>query len=636
MKRHLTYIFISIVYSFGLLAQQDIPALKKKLINQQNDSIRLYTYSLLAKNYRSIDKKISREYIDSVQKFVSNYEKINKKLKDYHLLYKANSLTTLANIAFEANDLDESIKINLECAKIYEKLNYPSLLSVSLSNAGAIFTLLGKYDDAIRYLLKSINLESESLMNDPDNVDLQISVAEGYINLGGVCAKTNRVDSSINYFEQALSLYSKSDNLDGIASSYNGLVNGYRFKKQFDKALDYAKNALLMFKKINSPKEVSYSYVCFSDIYLDMKNYPKALQYADSVENLCKEIKFFDNLLYTYETKTLIYEGMNDLKNQIRYLKKYNNLKDSLQSVNNNLQIEELKTQYETERKEREIVALSKDNEIKGLQVEKDAATKTRLMVIILSITVVVFLLIWLAVSLSKTIKERKAAYIKLQEKNIEIQKQGEQLSEQSKLISKYQSQMNPHFIFNALNSIQGSVLNDNKDKTIDRLQLLSQLMRQTLNNSENDHITLETEVKYLNTYVDFEKQKFVNGLIFEVSYPKDHEDILIPPMMIQPFIENAIKHACLQSIKNACIVLAISIENNLLKIFIKDNGVGFDANDVSFLKNSHALKIIQSRLQLLFMTENKSNQINFEIKSKPLLENGTEIKFYLPLNYKY
>jgi len=195
---------------------------------------------------------------------------------------------------------------------------------------------------------------------------------------------------------------------------------------------------------------------------------------------------------------------------------------------------------------------------------------------------------------------------------------------------------MKPHFVFNALNSIQGTVLNDEKDKTIDRLQVLSKLMRQTLNNSENDSITLEAEINYLKTYVEFEKQKLGKNLKFEIEYPEDYTDILIPPMMIQPFIENAIKHGGLQHLNDACISLKIIAEDDLLKIFIKDNGEGFDAKDTSFLKNSHALKIIQSRLQLLFMTEKESNNIFFEIKSKPLLERGTEIKFYLPLSYKY
>jgi LytS/YehU family sensor histidine kinase len=297
--------------------------------------------------------------------------------------------------------------------------------------------------------------------------------------------------------------------------------------------------------------------------------------------------------------------------------------------VNHINQIEELKTQYETEKKENEIVKLNKDNRIQELQLEKDAATKNRLMIIIAATILVLIIVGSMAGFLYKTVQEKKKAFVQLQI-------QSEELNRQSRLISKYQSQMNPHFVFNALNSIQGTVITDEKEKTIDRLQLLSQLMRQTLNNSENENISLDTEIKYLQTYIKFEKEKLNSALKFEVKYPEDHSDILIPPMMIQPFIENAIKHAGLKQINHPLIGLDIIVENGFLKVHIKDNGEGFDAKDSSVLKNSHAIKMIRSRLQLLFLTENNSSNLRFEIISKPVLERGTEVKFYLPLKYKY
>lgn len=436
-------------------------------------------------------------------------------------------------------------------------------------------------------------------------------------------------DSTLFYCNKALALIDTSKKTVDLGLVYTnvGAANGNL--KKYSLAIFYTQKALSIYESLGLPELTSLSYSNLSEIYMITNNFVKALRYANLSEEINKANLFNDNLLYNYSIKASIYSALKDPQNEILYLKKHAALKDSLSQQNHAIQMEELKTQYETEKKETEIVKLSAENKIQDLRLN-------RFIIIIISAVVVLLLLVGLAFFLIKTIRERKRAYIKLQEKNIEIQKQGEQLNEQSKLISKYQSQMNPHFVFNALNSIQGTVLNDEKDKTIDRLQLLSQLMRQTLNNSENDSITLEAEINYLKTYVEFEKQKLGKDFKFEIEKPEDYTDILIPPMMIQPFIENAIKHAGLQNVKDACIALKIVVEDNLLKIFIKDNGEGFDAKDTSFLKNSHALKIVQSRLQLLFINEKESRNIFFEIKSKPELERGTEIKFYLPLNYKY
>jgi tetratricopeptide (TPR) repeat protein len=658
MKRFFK-ILLLLLFVLELKAQEDIVALKKVVAITKNDSVRLEAYWQLAKSYRPVNQSIARKYIDTVQKSVAEYEKTQKRLLNYHLLFKANSLTTLANIEIDNDNLDESIKINLQCAKIYEQLKDQRLLAVSLSNVGAVFVISGKLQDAVIYLKRSVNISQGILLQYPDNRSMQISVAESFINLGAVYSKIaaaavdsaikkntgvdnvkmkiSTIDSCIHYYNMSLQLYEKNKDEDGIAFCYNGLTTGHRLRKDFKTALEYANKALEIFRRHKNEREMSQNYVNFSDLYFDARNFAKALLYADSVEQICIRNNLYENLLYTYETKMLAYEQLNDLKNQLRYFKKFINLKDSLNRANNTVEIEELKTQYETEKKEEEIVKLHKDNKIQELQLEKDAETKSRLRIIIISVVLVLLLLGTLTGFLIKTIAERKKAYLKLQEKNIEIQSQSEKLSEQAKLISRYQSQMNPHFIFNALNSIQGFVINDQKEKTIQQLQIFSTLMRETLNNSEKENISLDKEINYLNSYLTFEQEKFANKINFKLNIPEDAEELLIPPMMIQPFIENAIKHAGLQNIKDAEIGIEINIEDDLLKIRVSDNGKGINLKDDALVKNSHALNIIRSRLNILFAAAKmEMKEEYFKITSIPEIQSGTEIKFYLPLIYKY
>jgi tetratricopeptide (TPR) repeat protein/anti-sigma regulatory factor (Ser/Thr protein kinase) len=609
---------------------QEIRSYKNKLANATNDSLKMDAYWELGMTFRPIDQAIARRYIDSVLQIAMQYEKANKKLLEYHILYKATALTTLANVEIDNENLDESIKLHLQCVKLYEEINYPGLVATSLSNIGAIFVMANKFDDAVNYLKRSVAVELRELKRYPGNKDVMLVLAPSYLNLGDVYSNIPDVDSSIHYYNKALQIYSTYKDDDGVAFCYNGLTKAYRLKKDFTKAIVYCSKAIDMFRGMNNEREMAPGYNNFSDIYLDMKNYAKALLYADSAEKICMKNGFNENRVYAYKLKALAYEQLGDVKNQLKYYQRSTDLRDSLNSVNSLIAIEELKTKYETEKKEQSIEKLKKDNEIQSLQAN-------RLIIIIIAIAVVACLLIWLAIFLQRTIKQRKEAYIKLQEKNIEIQKQGELLSEQSKLISRYQSQMNPHFIFNALNSIQGFVVNDEKQKTMDQLQLFSKLMRQTLSNSNDEQIPLDTEINYLKTYIQFEQNRFNDPLQFVVNQPEDADGILMPPMMIQPFVENCIKHAGFQTMKNARIDLTITTEDKLLKVVVKDNGLGFDQGNEEIFKRSHAVSMIRSRLVILFKAAGMEFTSDyFNVRSKPVMEKGTEVIFYLPLNYKY
>ena len=238
---------------------------------------------------------------------------------------------------------------------------------------------------------------------------------------------------------------------------------------------------------------------------------------------------------------------------------------------------------------------------------------------------------------LMRNIKARKKAYTQLEKRNEEIKWQALQLSRQAKLIAKFQSQMNPHFTFNALHNIYGLVIGNENDKAISQIQSLAQLMRKTLTNSVRDEITLEEEIDYLQKYIDFEQAVVPVKLNFKIEIGKELQSAMIPPMMIQPLIENAIKHAGLDKVQNPFIKVLIEKENNLMKLIVEDNGMGLNKENMNVDKLSQSISIIKSRIELLF--EGKKNTMNdsyFKIVSVPEIEKGTSVKFYLPLNYAY
>jgi len=181
-----------------------------------------------------------------------------------------------------------------------------------------------------------------------------------------------------------------------------------------------------------------------------------------------------------------------------------------------------------------------------------------------------------------------------------EVEKQIYQLEKQSLRL-----QMNPHFVFNTLNSIQSFILNNDKEESISYLSKFSKLMRSILNNSSESIISLESEIEMLKHYIVLEQLRFDNGFDFKIEVDKgiDKEFIGIPGMLIQIYVENAIIHG-LSPLKDRRGFLKISfkIKDNMLKCTIKDNGVGreFHKNKSESIHVSKGMLISKKRLEIL------------------------------------
>ncbi len=219
-----------------------------------------------------------------------------------------------------------------------------------------------------------------------------------------------------------------------------------------------------------------------------------------------------------------------------------------------------------------------------------------------------------------KQIKLRNQLQLRQQElqiKNLELES------------STLRGQMNPHFIFNALNSIQKLILNQEKKTANQLLTKFSKLMRESLKYSKVEFISLGDEISFLKKYITLETQRFPNRFtcIFEIDPEIDQKLTEIPPLIIQPLCENAIKHAFPED-GGILIVRLLSGENNTIHIEVEDNGVGFQTlNDLN--GESFGLGIIQGRLNL-FRQKGFIANINISFADS-LLEKGTKVKLVIP-----
>ncbi len=164
------------------------------------------------------------------------------------------------------------------------------------------------------------------------------------------------------------------------------------------------------------------------------------------------------------------------------------------------------------------------------------------------------------------------------------------------------QSQMNPHFIFNAMNSIQNFIIDNNTDEALMYMGEFSKLIRQTLENSSKQRISLVDEIQYLKTYIHLENMRLKDAVQFKLNVKNDIDihDVLVPPMIIQPFIENIFVHAFDSRTLNPTIEVSFNLDGNTLLCNIKDNGKGMSKGTISKLYSSKGINLVKERIGLI------------------------------------
>lgn len=218
---------------------------------------------------------------------------------------------------------------------------------------------------------------------------------------------------------------------------------------------------------------------------------------------------------------------------------------------------------------------------------------------ILFYVLLIIFVLVisWLIIQL------RVDSIRKLAKKTTAINKQIAEME-----MKALQSQMNPHFVFNSINSIQNFVLDENVDDTLIYLGHFSKLLRQTFSYASEKYITIEQEQQYLTHYIALEKMRFNYSdkdaftYNFIVDESIDETEKIFPPMLLQPIIENAIKHGEIHLIENGELTVNIKEENDFIICTITDNGIGRKAAAQKQNKHhlSKAMSIIDDRLRLL------------------------------------
>ncbi len=223
-------------------------------------------------------------------------------------------------------------------------------------------------------------------------------------------------------------------------------------------------------------------------------------------------------------------------------------------------------------------------------------------------------------------IKKREAA---LQKENA-VQLQMSELRMQA-----LRAQMNPHFIFNSLNSIQNYILSNNTIDAAAYLSKFAKLMRRILDQSKHNFLPLEEVMETLRMYVEIEAFRFSNEFtyVFDVEENDELQDARIPPMLLQPFVENAILHGLMPKQGLKKLTIACRTVSNYIEIVIDDNGIGRRLNTKKDGHESQGEKLTAGMLESLEQMRNIKASIQITDKTEDGAPAGTTVTLTLPLN---
>ncbi|MEP7230338.1 MAG: histidine kinase [Ginsengibacter sp.] len=474
-----------------------------------------------------------------------------------------------------------------------KRLNDQRGLIWSFFNLAEIYQSVEDYETALDYLRQSI------LQARKQSVNWKPYRSLGYLFLG-----MKNYDSSIYYFEEML----RVKPLDGSALA--GLGKLYFLRGEYIKAVDYLDKALAIKKKID-PGRGLFVLDDLGKTYVGMKKYANALRYARECLSIAGQTGNKPVLQDAFEIHWLVYQHLKNTDSAYFYYQKFVALKDSLEGAKLRLQNIQQLVLYKSEARDEQQLAkinlLRKDNELKQQQLDEEVLMKKILitsLVLLVSLAAIIFRNIILKrrnekLRLENELKEQELIS---ERKQAELQKQTSELE-----MLALRAQMNPHFLFNCLNSINRFILKNETETASDYLTKFSRLIRMVLNNSQHKYITLNEELDCLELYVQMEQLRVKNSFRYKIKCTADidTEEVLVPPLLLQPFVENAIWHGLMnlpdqqtgKEYGEGNLDIFLQQKDEILECIIVDNGVGRKA--ASELSKSSTSKYKSMGLQI-------------------------------------
>lgn len=497
-------------------------------------------------------------------------------------------------------EYEKAIEFFVLSAGVREQIKDASELTTSLISIGEILRIREDYLNARVYYNEALKHKK--------GIENKQTLAYLYSELALINKTTENYNSALAYIDTAMYYCNQIGYKRGIATLLNYKAGIFRNQNKTREAFGLYKKTLDKYQEIGFEIGIVQSSIAIAEIYIQKGDNISALKVLESVIQKAADNHLLSELVQINGLKYTILKELGQFENAIEIADKYMVLKDSLFNINKEEKISEIESKYQNQQKQKQIELLDRDNKIKEQKL-------TNRNIIIAGSSVFILFLAFTFLFIFR--QNRLKSGLKL-----ELNKQ--------KLL---RSQMNPHFIYNSLGAIQNYILKNDPKDSIVYISEFSLLMRLVLEGTRDDLISLKDDIKLINSYLKLQKLRFANGFDYIINIDEIvNTDLLkIPPMLSQPFIENAVEHGICDKVNgDGRIRVDYNLKDSGLEIVIKDNGHGILPEEKEKKRRNHkslATKITKERIDNIRKTLN----LNISLNIYSDIATGTRIELIIP-----
>ena len=473
----------------------------------------------------------------------------------------------LANIYSDEKHFDKALEYYQKFLNVARELGWKKQEVIALVNMATVYTELGDQKKAL-----ATNFAALWICQEPYYLPIIFN------NMGVAYNKDGKSDSALGYFQKSIVSAERSGNNDAKASSLEEIGKVYLARGDLANTEKYALKSLAIARQLQSAEWQSSAWESLYSVYEKRREYAKALD----------------------------------------AYKQYIVFRDSVSNGEKQSAMSKKEMQFDFERKE---AATKADNDKKAAIAQAEINRQDLIRKGMASGVVVILLA---GLSSFVLYKRRRDA----EERRKEADLRAKVSDTEMKVL---RLQMNPHFIFNSLNSVSDYISRNETSTANYFLSKFAKMMRQVLEHSEKSEITLAEDLRVVETYIQLEMLRLRNDLQYEIVIDKDIDPdaTMVPPLIIQPFVENSIWHGLSGKAFSGKISIRITREDGMIYYIVEDNGIGRkEAGKYTPAgKRSMGLRITRDRIDIINQT--KGTSAGVEIFD---LSEGTRVELKLPL----
>ena len=527
------------------------------------------------------------------------------------------SNTGIAIYHYKRSEFEEAVKYAQRAVHVLDSAGEETHILMAYNTLGMIYDDLGHSEQAIE------TFESVLPILEPKGASYQLGSV--YNNLGGAYALKADFAEAEYYFKKVCDLSYELNIPFGIALGESNLGSMIVQQGRWQEGLDHALKGYKIARKNGMDQNAGQSARTIGKAYTELGDYNLAKSYLDSAIKIAQSVGVPEDELRAKLLRSDVSLHLGNYQDAYLMYREWNERNDSIKSDEVTEQIEEMRARFETD----QAVA---DKLLAELEAEQAAAESQRSRTYLILVIALALLIALIAILyINRVQAQKKAALLKAELRESQTKNRLESDLRESRMKA-IRSQMNPHFIFNALNSIQGLFYKGERKEASMFMSDFAKLMRTVLEMSANAEVSIEEEQKMLSYYLDLEKLRIEGGFNYEFQIGPgiDPEKTNIPTMLLQPYVENVVKHA-FQGLTDGSGKLSISInkKGEEILIAIEDNGVGLGQGEKSHHR-SFSTEATDQRVRMI--NEGRESPVGVKLEDLSSQEGtGTRVSISIP-----